>query len=458
MGVFITITVGLLGFVYTQNKVQVQKEQRFHANRIAEAGLDYYKWHLAHYPDDIYDGEGATSTGPYVHTYEDPESGEVGSFSLEISGNTQCNSIASVDITSTGWVSGAPSRTETVTARYARPSVGEFAYIIDSNVWAGSDREIYGPYHSNGGIRMDGTNYSTVTSGVDDWTCTSSFGCSGDPTVDGVFGAGGDSALWDDPVETVDFVGMTLDFANMQTQAEADGIYLPPSSGWGYHVYFQSDGTIDVYEVDSVHTDSWGYSSLDGWNRDYHIITSESFYGTYNLPSDCSLIFVEDNLWVEGTVKGKATIAAGDTDTVGVDPTVILPGNITYASGTGSGVDGLTVVAEYSVLIPIDSPDDMVLNGIFIAQNGNFGRNFYQIYGYYDVPYAYNDYVERDSLTMNGTIVSNGRVGTKWTCSGSYCSGYADRVNSYDRTLATDPPPLTPYADDEYQFIQWREE
>ncbi len=63
---------------------------------------------------------------------------------------------------------------------------------------------------------------------------------------------------------------------------------------------------------------------------------------------------------------------------------------------------------------------------------------------------------------MNGTIVSNGRVGTKWgytiwpQCVNSW-SGYNVRYNSYDRKLATDPPPLTPYVSSEYKFVEWGE-
>jgi len=95
----------------------------------------------------------------------------------------------------------------------------------------------------------------------------------------------------------------------------------------------------------------------------------------------------------------------------------------------------------------------MSLRGIFIAQNGHFGRNYYT-YGY---PSYGHSNAKRNTLNINGTIVSNGRVGTKWTCGGSYCSGYASRVNSYDRKLATDPPPLTPFVSNEYKFIEWRE-
>jgi len=173
----------------------------------------------------------------------------------------------------------------------------------------------------------------------------------------------------------------------------------------------------------------------------------------YTIPSECSVIFVEDRLWLEGTVKGKVTIAAADVTQPNYDPDIILVGNIDYTALDGS--DGLTVLAENSIVLSPHSPDNMSLNGIFIAQKGYFGRNLY--------PCWYSSDDHKSTLTMNGSIVSNGRVGTKWGytvwpwCINEW-SGYNTRSNSYDRKLATDPPPLTPYVDDEYEFIEWKEE
>ena len=187
-GIFIMLAVSLVGYVFVQNRASRVKQARATALQIAEAGLDYYRWFLAHYPTDLQNGTGVP--GPYEIDYDDPEGGTIGTYELDISGNTVCDTIESVEITSTGWTVDEPNFKRTVYGKYGLPSVGDFSYIVNSNVWVGSDREIWGPYHSNGGIRMDGTNYSTVGSALEDWTCTSSFGCSPDQTVDGVFGAG----------------------------------------------------------------------------------------------------------------------------------------------------------------------------------------------------------------------------------------------------------------------------
>ena len=446
--VFLTILTAFISFVITQNEVQEAKYNRQRAFDIAEAGLDYYKWYLAHFPDDTTNG--TTTPGPYVHTYADPEGGDIGEFSLEISSSTLCGDVYAIDIVSTGYTYDAPSTTRTVYGRYAQPTVTEYAYIINSNVWAGDDRTIIGPYHSNGIIRMDGTNNSTVTSGQEDWVCDGSLSCDPDPTgttLDGVYGDGPNFDLWSFPAPPINFTGLTVDLAAMEDRAEnGGGIKLDPSGDGGYRIHFNGDGTFTAYIVDRTWSHN-EYSSEDGWFTARNLIRDDDPYpnNTYTIPPDCPLIFVEDKIWLEGTVDMRVSIAAADVDTGGVDPSIILHNNITYANASS----GLLAIAEDDVLVGYDVPNDMELNGIFIAQNGKFGRN------HYTQDYRGGDRY-RNSLTIHGTIVSNGRVGTKWNC-GGWCSGFDTRYNSYDRDLVDDPPPLTPNVSDTYQFIEWRE-
>lgn len=445
-GVFFVIVSALTGFIFMQNKVQLAKENREKAFQIAEAGLDYYKWFLAHFPSDLQDGTG--SEGPYVHSYSDPEGGEIGDFSLEISGNTQCGVVMSVDITSTGEAINDTSFKRTLFGRYARPSVAEYSFILNTNDWK-SDQTILGRYHSNGGIRMDATNDSLVSSAVSSWTCTFTYGCDPDSTQEGVFGTGV-STLWQYAVPQVDFDGITADLVSMKSLAQSSGIYLGDSGANGYHIYLQSDGSLDVYRVNSTGDGYWSYSSQWGWEQEYNNILSETFLQTYTPPSDCSLIFVEDMLWLEGTVNGKITIASADLVNANIETDIVLVNNIDYSTLTGT--DGLTVIAEEDILLSSKTPDDTTIRGIFIAQTGHFGRNYYSTEYGYSASDAY-----KNSFTISGTIVSNGRSSTKWLCP-LYCSGFNTRSNSYDQTQANNPPPLTPYTSTDFRFIQWKEE
>jgi hypothetical protein len=449
---FFVMISGFMGVVVTQSQVQERKYQQEQAREIAEAGLNYYKWFLAHNPDDTTNGTG--TPGPYVMPYNDPELGVIGEYSLEISSSTYCGDVASIEIESTGYTTQEPSLTRTVYGLYARPTVAEYAYIINSNVWAGADRTIVGPYHSNNGIRMDGTNNSTVTSGQATWNCTSSYGCSPtNPTADGVVGSGPNSHLWTFPSTPINFTGLTVNLANMRNKAENfGGVYIPPSGSFGYRVDFQNDGTVDVYRVNTTYG-YWGYSSANGWQYERNVINNDSLFATYTINPACPLIFVEDKVWLEGDVSTKVSLAAADTDTPGVDPSIILNGDITYTSTSS----GLLAIAEDNVLVGLTTPNDMTLKGIFVAQTGRFGRNYYKTWGTYDVLSMHNSFVTRNSLTMHGTVVSNGRVGTKWTSGGTFVSGFNTRYNSYDRDLVNNPPPLAPNTSDDYKFVEWRE-
>lgn len=457
--VFLFITASFFSYVVTQSNVISQKVELQRAVDVAEAGLNYYKWHLAHYPGDTTNGTG--TAGPYVHTYNDPEGSAIGEFSLEIASSTFCGEISSIDVTSTGFTYDDPTIVRKVNARYARPSVAEYAYIINSNVWAGPDRIIVGPYHSNGGIRMDGTNNSTVTSGQEDWTCDSSFGCSPSGTRDGVFTTtlNPNVALFSFPSAPINFTGLSVDLAQMQARAQnSGGLYLPASGASGYKIVFNSNGTITVRRVTGT-TQYWGYTTENSWQQERHVISNSAAYGTFTIPTACPLIYVQDKVWLSGVVNQKVTIAAANVVSAAINPQIILDGNITYTSATSSG---LLAIAEQDVLLGVDVPTAMTLNGIFVAQNGRFGRNHYcascSVSGNSrGLPTALDPYVFRNSLTVNGTIVSNGREGTQWTNAGVPSSGFLDRYNSYDRNLVASPPPLVPKTSDVFVVTDWED-
>lgn len=455
--IFFLITASFFGYVVTQSKVIEQKVELQRALDIAEAGMNYYKWFLAHYPNDTTDGTGMV--GPYVHTYVDPEGAAIGEFSLEVASTTFCGDVSLIDVSSTGRTYSDPTIERTLTARYARPSVAEYAYIINSNVWAGADRVIVGPYHSNGGIRMDGTNNSTVTSGQANWTCTSSYGCSPSSVQNGVFTttANANTALFSFPSAPINFAGLSVDLAQMKERAQnVGGIYLPPSGAYGYRVHFNSGGTITVYRVTNT-TQYWGYTTEALWQQERHVISASTLVGSYPISAACPLIFVQDKVWLDGDINQKVTLAAADVDSVAINPQIILNNNITYTSTSS----GLLAIAEQDVLVGLSVPTNMTLNGIFVAQNGRFGRNHYCTSctdgGSKGLPSTLDPYVIRSSLTINGTIVSYGREGTKWSSGGVHSSGFANRTNAYDRNLVSSPPPLVPKTSDVYVVTDWKD-
>jgi len=278
-----------------------------------------------------------------------------------------------------------------------------------------------------------------------------------------VFGSGPNQNLWSYPTPQLDFNGIAANFTALKTKAQAaapnGGIYLPRvSTGtntssanyWkGYHLTFNADGTVTVKKVTGVTPlNVTPVNSADA-STDYTLVSSEASFNTYTIPSNCGLIFVEDNIWVDGVIPSKVTLVSANVTTAGIATNAMIKGNITYANSAS----GLTLIAQNDVLVTPDSPTTLNLNGVFVAQGGAFGRNYYGAYS------CDGTYEPRGTLTIHGTTVSNKRTGTKWIngCGGGD-AGYQTRIDAFDRTLATDPPPFTPTISSVFQFVDWREE
>ena len=449
--IFLILLGGLLGFILKQLKEAQEKVAWNESLHIAEAGINYYRWHLRHFPNDLEDGQDwccgnppCSVCGPYEHNFSDSDKKVEGKFSLEIEGKIQCGQVGSVVITSTGWLDQFPNTTRKVGIKYVRSTVADYAYLLNDNVWAGADREIKGPYHSNGGIRMDGENNALVTSAKETWWCTSSFGCSPSQEKPGVFTtANGNEELFRYPIPPFDFGGITMDLAEIKdlTKNQGQGIYLPPSGKKGYYVILNK-GSIDVYKIDSL-DEIYAYNYEEDWHWEYSLIKEKTHLGNYPIPGACGLIFIEDDLWIEGETQGKLTIVSADLEDPNEETNVWLKGDILYTTKDGS--DGLLLLAQHNNLITPDSPERMELQGIYIAQSGQFGRNHYSG--------NIKEYLE-----IFGSIVSNGRVGTKWSYTwGGIASGYEKRENIYDPKQSFNPPPFLPSTSETFEFKEWEE-
>jgi len=423
--VFLIIFSSFINFFIIQFRQTNQKVFLQTAFEIAEAGIEYYKWCL---------NNGVESNCSTTKDYLDSEGQKIGQFSLSINRSQQCGQTLQTEIISTGQLNKQPQIKKTIKALYGRESVGKFSYILNSAVWIGADHQILGPYHSNNGIRMDGANQSVVSSAQETWICTESFGCesckspcntvAGKCVCPGVFTTeNGNPDLFEFPVPIFNFNQITFDLSQMKAIAQSSGIYLPPSntinsSAKGYHLIFKNDGNVEIRIITSLSSDL-AYSMEEGWHTDYFRIKNEYVYYSTSVPSSCSLIFVEDNLWPEGTIKGKVALASA---TVSPSSTtdVVLPNSINYSSLNGS--DSFLLISERNVLIGPQSPDYMTLRGIYIAQTGRFARNCYPSN-------------KREELKIYGTVVSNGRVGTLWHGGSCDSSGYQNRYTYFDSNL-----------------------
>jgi len=430
IGIMFTSISGVINLQYRQGGLAAQDETAF---QIAEAGLNFARWRLAHNPTDFSAAE---------HELADQLQGALGTYSLTFTAPQNGSTV--VTITSVGHTANSPTREVTLTATYGIPSLAKYVFVTNEDVWY--DEEIHGQVHSNGGIRMDGVSDGVMMSAKSTYVCQTSHGCANE-TKPGIWGDGSDSALWQFPVPSIDYSGLTVDLLDMQAAAVAAGTYYGPSGALGYHVVFNTDNTYSVFIVTATTTAMSSYAPDTGWQTVSHDIATEAFLTSAAVP-DNGVIYVEDTLWVNGNIRSHVTVAAGRfPDTPSTNADIILNGSITY-DGVYDGTRTFGAIAQKNILIPYSAaPDNLELDGAYLAQHGRFGRRYY----------SSGTYTLRTSMNLRGMIASNWTPVTTWVNeSGTVISGYQTGASTYDSNLLYGPPPFFPTSG-EYQFLSWGE-
>lgn len=415
----------------------VDKEE---ALQIAEAGINYYQWRLAHFPGDYTDGTGGA--GPYIHDYKDYDTQvNVGKFSLSITPPATGSTI--VKIQSTGWTDRNPNIKRTITARYGIPSLTRYAFLSNDVIWIGDTENVGGQLQSNNGVRFDGVGNAPIQSAKSTYTCPRTQGSPCPALKNGVWGSASQAVqnFWQFPVPSVDFSTLTSDLASMKSAAQTGGIYLPPSNKNGYSLIFNSNGTVSVYKITRIYSNPTGYDVNGKARNEGTDYRSRDIQFTRAIPSN-GTIFVEDNTWVEGTIKGRAMVAAAKLPyNPSTAPTIYIPQNIIYSSKDGSDVLGL--LAQKDVVITYRAPTNLEIDAAMIAQNGS--AQFFYYYGNI-----------KNSITVYGAIMTFGIWTWSWVnYSNRIVSGYINTYNNYDGNLLYGPPPGFPLSTSGYQILSW---
>lgn len=433
---FLVMFAGLAGVVSrTYHQAVVQSHDEL-ARQVAEAGLNYGRWRLAH-DAELFETE--------VRSVSDQFAGVLGTY--EVSFAPQPGS-STVEITAAGQTESLPARTVTLRALYGIPSLARFTFLTNDDVWYGG--QIRGVVHANGGIRMDGQSDSLMTSGKETYICRPYHGCNNEEKP-GIWGSGSAAELWEFPVAPVDYNAVTLDLLTMKEQAQATETYYGPSGVFGYELEFNEDNTYAIYRVTARGTRVWSWFSETGWQFTSHDVGRRALVEARAVPSG-GVIYAEDTLWVSGEVRGRVTVAAGVfPDTPASNADVILNGDLTYG-GVRDGTRVLGVVAQRHVLIPWSgAEDELTLNGAFIAQKGRFGRRYYRNCC------GTQAHAIKTRLDRFGMVASNLVPVTAWVNgAGGVVSGYRRGEAEYDPHLVYQPPPYFP-ASGQYEFISWEE-
>ena len=300
--VAVIIISGLVAFAAANIKLGrriVLSEQAF---QMAEAGLEYYRWHLAHDPSDYTDGTG--QPGPYVKNFYDKDGILLGTFSLDIIPPPLGSTL--VTLQSTGISAQDTSVQRTIISKLAIPSFANFAAVANAVMRFGSGTEVFGPIHSNNGIRFDGIAHNLVTSLLSNYNDPIHSGANefavhthvNPPPGTGlnnsfrpleapptspvmsrtdVFIAGRSF-----PAPEVEFDTIMNDLIQMKADAESGGLYFASSTVSGYQIALKTDDTFDLFRVNNLRAVPSGCTSgTSGWGSWTASSTTLTLLGNY---------------------------------------------------------------------------------------------------------------------------------------------------------------------------------
>jgi len=423
----VMIITGVATYSIFENRASNHKHNRDVSLHIAEAGINYYRWHLAHNQTDYWDGT-EQEPGPYLHEYDDKDGNLIGYFSLEIDEPLSGSSV--VIVRSTGWTVIQPQTTRTIQVRVGFPSLTDYTFLSNAGMNFSFTTEVHGAVHSNDEIRFDGLTDSWVDSYVN------------------VYGGGGPKSFWRYPVPFVDFFSITGDLANIRDLADEGNMHFNSSGVEGWHMVFAGDN-FDLYKVDTrdcYYGDGrWKNKGWKGWYWDGTVycydIGTETFFDNYDIP-ERGAIFIEDDVWIEGVVDGRVSVGVGRFPVQEPYNMAYISDDITYQAKSSDDVLG--IMAQGDIIVPYEVPDDMEIDTALLSQFGQIGRPFY-------------DDDLKTSLTVFGSQISYEGGGWKWVSGwGNVISGFVDTYHNYDANLKYFPPPGFP-VETSYELISWEE-
>ncbi|NTU66919.1 MAG: hypothetical protein HGB08_03280 [Candidatus Moranbacteria bacterium] len=441
------ILVSMMEYVVSQIRYGTYNSSKQESFQIAEAGISFYRWYLAHQTN----GKTAqqietfwTSGNPfgvgsaYEAEYRDPAGAGIGKYSIEVTPPAEGSTI--VIVKSTGWTYKYPDSKKIIQVRLRRPSWSEYIMLSNDFVRFGSGTEVFGKVFANNGVHFDGVAHNTVYSAVSSYY-------DGDPDVQGIrpgvwtswsneyntdMGSDVFSAGKSYPIPDKDFSGVTADLSLMQTEAmkagtdgcSASACYFDMNGqSWGKYIILNSNGTFSEISVKNSSGTSVG-EYVGSWRA-------------FDIPDD-GIIFVDGDVWLEGNIRDKRVSVVAARLGSASKANVYIINDINYGSYDGSTVLG--VVSQKDIEIAKNSDTDLHIDAALLAQSGRVGRE----------DYGSDDH--KDTITVFGAIASNKRYGFAYTDG----RGYTNRNLHYDNNLLYSPPPYFPTGN-EYLMDLWEE-
>lgn len=455
------ILTSMLRYISSQMIFSGSRVAREESFQISEAGIYFYRWYLAHQisgktaqqiKDFWQSGNPYGVAAPYEAEYFDPEGGAIGKYKIEVQPPDPNSTI--VIVKSTGWTYKNPGLKRVVQVRFRRPSWSEYAVLADDNMRFGPGTQIYGKIHSNYGIRFDGVAHNVISSSLysyddPDHSGGLEFGAhthiapvdpvnpvspASPPARPDVFEAGRQF-----PLPTINFNGILSDLNYMKSEAAAGRGKYFDDTGYGRRIILKSNGTYDICTVNNYYLSS---KNIESYKRNSGSGTCGSCSGlclrNYPIVNN-GVIFVEDNIWLEGTINNKKiTVVAANLIGGPVADAYIGFNNLLYTNFDGKDIIGL--IGQNNVSVVRDSQNMLTIDAALLAQSGRVGRNYY------------SSFYNKNTITVNGSLATKLRYGFAYTDG----TGYTNRILNFDNNLLYYPPPYFPTGT-EYYIDLWDE-
>lgn len=470
MAVVSIILVSSLQYIASQIKFGFYRENKEKSLQIAEAGIYFYRWYLAHQisgkteqqiKDFWESGNPYGVSEPYEREFSDPEGGAIGKYKIEVTPPEIAST--TIYVKSTGWTYKNPDIKRIVQVRFRRSSWSEYAVLSNDFMRFGENTEVYGKIHSNFGIRFDGLAHNIIASAVSqyddpDHLGDNEFGVHTHVAPPPGSGVGNDfqaaeappSAIQNRtdvfeigrqfPAPEIDFNGVMADlnFMKSESQIAGRGIYYDNSKcankdNFGRHIIINGD-KMNVMTVTSYN------------NANFSIKSEGCELSNVAIPND-GIIFVENNIWIEGTINNRrATFVAANL--LGGEKANVFLGmnNLLYTNSDGKDIIGL--IAQQNIEVIKDSLENLTISAALLSQSGKVGRSYYTPFGCSSQ--SCEDH--KGTITINGAMATYFRYGFAYTNG----TGYSNRILNFDGNLLYYPPPYFPTGT-EYSLDLWNE-
>ena len=448
---FLALTTAIISLAMINIKLANNHRDKVLAMQIAEAGVNYYIWHLSHFPDKYCDGPENSALyckhydmngdlvndptldnkewGYYTHDYV-VDDRVIGSYKIKIYPPTTTRNVILIE--SVGQVTGRRIERALI-AELGIPSYSRYTvFSNNAELFVRPGNEIGGTAFANHSGIFNDSKIGRLASSTE-LTYISEKTGPNTPGIAGDLGSYLGGTVF--PVSPVNYLKVT----DMQLMTFAGDTVYPERGGY-YMVLHENN--YDLFDVTNVV--GFPDREKDIRKNDLDIVYDASSIRTMEYP-ESGLIYFKDDVWIDGDIgSNKVTIMAASFQDKNSKPkNIIINGNL--MTDRDSGRIGL--VSQQHIIVKKNIGQTLRIDANMIAQTGKIYRKQY---------YEADD---PDRLEIYGSMAHN--AGLQWSYYTSMSEnhivdGFLDVDILFDDASALSPPPKFPLTGN-YQIQSIRE-